>query len=84
MKVYVYPYMEKLTDNYHSGGGAVVMTDRDPKIVLQEHRQKTHDSDNADVPCPQVEFPDDEPPPTVFESDATEEKVFIFPDAGCC
>lgn len=80
MKLYIFEGVNWLTQNYHDGGGAVVITDGDPIEVLDQEREKNK------------WHPDDEMQPlevfddfiTVLETDATEEKVYIFPNAGCC
>lgn len=83
MKLYIYNYLYNLTDNYHDGGGAVVITDRDPQVVLQEHRlRERSDYYNKRDEEAQVDFED--VTPVVLEVDASEERVFVFPDAGCC
>lgn len=82
MKLYVYNYLYNLTDNYHNGGGAVVVTDRDPRVVLQEHREATRDDYYQDEPLQEIGSED--VTPLVYEVAETEERVIIFPDAGCC
>ena len=69
-KVFIWSYVDNLTDNYHSGGGLVVIADNleDAKILAMEKG---------------VKFDDEIP--TVYElKDIVEDKVYIFPDAGCC
>ena len=76
MKAYVYNYVDGLTDNWHDGGGLLIITEGDPQQALN------------------LELAGHEPykqAPTLPEPDAIykvhkgqEEKVFIFPDSGCC
>lgn len=70
MRLYVYEYVHGLTDNFHQGGGATIITDRDPDVVLAE---VAYDLD-----------PDHSEPVVLGDVDADEEQVFIFPDSGCC
>ena len=72
MKLYIFEEVWNLTDNYHSSGGCVVITDGDPFEIIYKNR----DDDEA------LEF--DEELVTVLETDATEESLVIFPNAGCC
>lgn len=74
MKVFIWDYVEKLTDNYHSDGGLVVIADneQDARIIAMERG---------------VVFKGDEELKT-YKLDDThlgmENEVFIFPNAGCC
>ena len=72
-KVFIWNIVAYLTNNYHSSGGLVVIADNleDAKILAMEKGVKF--DDNMD------EFS------TVYElKDIVEDKVYIFPDAGCC
>lgn len=65
-----------LTCCYHSGGGCVVIADS------KEVALKLLSENGVDPKC---EVFTTEPSYTApMDSDATEDKVFIFPDAGCC
>ena len=77
MKAYVYGYVRDLTDNWHDGGGAVVVTDGDPMADLAAHVNRDADGATTLTPEPEGE-------PVVFETALTEPRVWIFPDAGCC
>lgn len=71
-KVFIWDYIEKLTDNYHSSGGLVVISDnlQDAKIQAMERG---------------VKFSENQSPYRVLDLQETvENEVFIFPDAGCC
>lgn len=85
MKLYVYEYIEELTDRYHSGGGLMLITDKDPqefyaKWVANSNANKSpEDAWKDDLPMPVL------PEPTyVANTDATEAKAFVFENAGCC
>lgn len=77
MKLYVYNYVGGMTNNWHSGAGVMMITDRDPVEVLREHAIKGD-------PVYDDPFEDPEKPDFVMDVDSDEERVFVFPDAGCC
>lgn len=74
MKVFIWEYVEQLTNSYHSDGGLVVIADneQDARIIAMEHgvvfkgdeKVKTYKLDNMHL--------------------GMENEVFIFPNAGCC
>lgn len=77
MKIFIFQYLDGLTDNYHHGGGAVVIAES-----LERARELLNDAAPDD---------DDERtgyhtvmPDSFYDVAAMEEKVFIFPDSGCC
>lgn len=74
MKLYIYESIYTgLTNNWHSGGSAIVITDSDePFEVLREYV--------GTYPEP-LEF---EGEPIVYEVESKEQAIFVFPDAGCC
>ncbi len=69
MKIFIWDYVGELTDNYHSDGGLVVIADNDVRARALAEEQG-------------VKF--DNEPYVSHGTDATEEKVYIFRDAGCC
>jgi hypothetical protein len=76
MKVFIWEHIQKLTDNYHSDGGLV---------VVAANLQRAIELAEAEG----VEFSkgdyDELTPTNVYNTDdSADEKVFIFPDAGCC
>lgn len=75
MKTYIFDYISDLTDNYHSGGGLVIIADN------KEDAKELYASKNFDV-----EFYDEwwDDLSMEYECLAEEKNVFIFPDAGCC
>lgn len=72
MYIFVWEWIENLTDNYHSGGGLTVVAenlDRAKVIACKEG----------------VSFSKKDSDPVAYAlADTHEEKVFVFPDAGCC
>ena len=84
MKVHVWDYVEELTSNYHSGGGLVIVTDKDPQeewdAYVTDYNNETsnrygHYPTDIVLPAPDV----------VYEvTGDVSSKVFVFPDSGCC
>lgn len=95
MKIYVYEDVEGLTAQHHSDGGAVVVTDRDPLVALNEFRNNLDYSEHWLFTRPTkvdgafvnvVEELSGIKPNAEFDaSDYTgPEKVYVFPNMGCC
>jgi hypothetical protein len=72
MKVFVWSYVEKCTDNYHSGGGVVVFADTEERA-----REIANEIEGCNIL-------DDENPKDVRDVDGGIEAVYIMQDAGCC
>lgn len=72
MKVFVWEWLNHVSDNYHEGGGCTVVAEDLARAKLIASAKG-------------VMFDDESQEPTVYElKDSVDEKVFIFPDAGCC
>lgn len=70
LKAFVWMDVERLTENYHDGGGCVVIAK-----TLEEARQHLPSGCEA-----QSKDPDD-----VYELKGKVNPIaYIFPDAGCC
>lgn len=70
MKIFIFEYVENLTTNYHSGGGlAVVAADRAAVERIATASGLVLDWEEV------VEYD---------LREVVEERMFIFPDAGCC
>ena len=81
MKAYVWEYTSDVTTNYHSGGGLLIVTERDPQQVWDEYRTEPIDDYYADNELT-VELP---APDLIYEvTGDAEEKLVVFPDSGCC
>ena len=73
MKLYLYQVaLSPVTNNWHDGGGVVVITDGDPDAVWLKSNEGWDAATALGTPD------------LVLETDATQEQVFVFPDAGCC
>lgn len=70
MNVYIWEYVAKCTDNYHSEGGVVVFAEFEERArELAKEKGCTIAEDEL---------------PVVREVVWGEEYVYVFPDAGCC
>lgn len=72
MRVFIWEKVNQCSNNYHSEGGVVVIADNLKRAVEIANQVQGCDIQSS-------EMPDD-----VYSIIADEEKVFIFPDAGCC
>lgn len=73
MNIYIFEGIQNLTNNYHSGGGLVVIADSiESALGLAQSED--------------VQFTGEEIESVQIYSlkGKAEPKVFIFPDAGCC
>ena len=71
MKVFVWEYLSHVSDRYHEGGGCAVVAEdlQKAKAIAMEKGVQFEENDE----------------PVVYElKDSVEDRVFIFPDAGCC
>ena len=67
-----------LTCNYHSGGGCVVIADNKEAALKLLSQPEMRVDPKCEV------FTTDPSYSAPMDSDAIEDKVFLFPDAGCC
>lgn len=72
MNIYIWHYVEKCSDSYHSGGGVVVTAESE-----EEARELANKTEGCKVKETEV-------PHYVYSCDANVKQVLIFPDAGCC
>lgn len=74
MKVFIFEDVEQVSDNYHAGGGILIVAnnkDHAIKLIEQEDYVKVTEEEWEKV--------------VVYELKNNEEpKVIVFPDAGCC
>lgn len=85
VKMYIWKQIEDITTEYHTGGGLMIYTERDPLEVWKEYRQKQieeaerwryRDADGLreDLPAADV----------VLEGGIdNEDLVFVFPNSVC-
>jgi hypothetical protein len=79
MKAFIWKYVKGLTGCYHDEGGCVVVCERlDAARALLRAQPWVKEGCTAHT----------EPPDVILDLDLTSpesfERVFIFPDAGCC
>lgn len=72
MKIFIWERVEKCSDSFHEEGGVVVIADNE---------DVARDVANSVEGC---NIQPEEKPVASYDVFADEEKVFIFPDAGCC
>ena len=72
MKVFIWEYVEEATGHYHSTGGVVVIAETEDRAYELAKEQG-------------VKFKETEVPTLSLDLlHVNEERVFVFPDAGCC
>jgi hypothetical protein len=78
MKIFIWENVSHVSDSYHGGGGVAVVA-----ATLERAREL--------LPSPKPYGEDvkrceahDVAPTATYETTASEERVFVFPDAGCC
>lgn len=85
MKAFIWQSVAPLTGSWHNGGGCLVVANSLPRAeeILNEHREKNrirgYDEDER--------FPLDplQAPSLVLDlAGEHEERLMVFPDAGCC
>lgn len=69
MKIFIWQEVEHLTDNWHHEGGLVIIAESFERACSLAPNQ-----------C----IPTESGPDFVADIVSDEEKVFIFPNAGCC
>ena len=79
-KLYVYEYVDGLTQSYHGGGGLMILTAGDPQEALNAQRAAEY-AKYDDEPF-LTELP--EPTRVIEVVDTEADAVFEFPDEGCC
>jgi hypothetical protein len=74
MKLFIFESMLQVSDNYHSGGGLVVIAKDEEhvkELIKFDENITIYDNDWKFV--------------KVYDLKNNEEpKIFVFPDAGCC
>lgn len=79
MNLFVWEDCHKLTDNYHSGGGLLIVA-RDLERAKEIFTAQYKAEDRYD----RIVFPADPPSFTWTVPDDSAEVLLVFPDAGCC
>lgn len=79
MKTYIWQYLDGLTDDYHDGGGLVIVTDRKPRAALIASIEPKWTHLVGKYEALDLSHPD-----LVLDTPAANEVVYVFPDRGCC
>lgn len=81
MNIYVWKYVGGLTSAYHDEGGVLaVAATKERAVELIEAAAENYDDD-----CPARRSAGlAEDPDLVLPTEPADERVMIFPDAGCC
>jgi hypothetical protein len=74
MKLFVWEHVSALTERYHDGGGVTIIAES------LEAARKMYMEDGGLQGCDLMT----EQPDLECEVSATEPKLFVFPNAGCC
>lgn len=84
-KIYVYENLAYVSTNYHTNGGLVIVTDREPKAAWAEYcLSDTKEGDYEYKDYVKMSKAPLGKPDLVLKVESTEEKVIVFPDSGCC
>lgn len=73
MKIFIWERVDNATDNYHSGGGVMVIAENIEHAMKLAEEEGVTFSSKYDSPYIEYELQGDNEP-----------NVIIFPDAGCC
>lgn len=87
MSIYIYELVDRITMNWHDGGGVVIVTERDPQAAWSDRLRgiaaaHPSNSDYLDDAKIRQALPEAD---RIIQTPAGEvEQVFVFQDAGCC
>lgn len=77
MNIYIWERIDHLTTAYHTEGGLIIITNRDPQTVWNEEANPAEyygPNPNLQLPTPDITAP----------INTSTERVILFPDSGCC
>ena len=85
MRLYVWNDIDGITDNYHDGGGVVMMTARPVQEVWDEYRKSllNRHKDYTRLVGIRATLPEADYVSEVAPKE-NKELFRVFPDAGCC
>ena len=72
MNIYIWEYLDKVSNSYHSDGGVVVFADTE-----EEARKMANYEDGCVITL-------DKNPSHTVKCEDVKKQVLIFPNAGCC
>lgn len=75
MKIFIFEYLDQVSDNWHGGGGLTVIAKDKAQVTEMVNADK-------DIVIGEEEWEDVK----VYDlaDEHAEPKIFVFPDAGCC
>ncbi len=74
MKIYIFKDVNKLTNNYHSGGGLVIIAEnKDDCLEIIKNKKEININKKEWSKCISYEL-----------KGKYKKEYYIFPDAGCC
>lgn len=84
MRIYIFHYVSGMTQDYHDGGGLVVIAEDAAKARALVKSREAKGSDDYNGLKPGFADTLDFRTATSYEIKATKPEVFVFRDAGCC
>lgn len=81
MKAFLWHDIDKVSSNYHERGSVLIEAE-----TIERARELAMVSGSSGWPEKEAGPMEDitREPDAIFESNSNEEKVWVFPDAGCC
>lgn len=85
MRLYVWDFIEGITNSWHSGGGVVMMTARPVQEVWDDYRESlvNEHNDRSYLKDIRTTLPEADYVSEVVPKE-NKELFRVFPDAGCC
>lgn len=85
MNAYIWQNATDITDRYHSGGGVLIIAptlERAREVFLRDGTLPGNEFGPGFVPSESNVLTTD--PDVFYRIEATDERLFLFPNAGCC
>lgn len=74
MKQYIWDYHAPVSNNYHDGGGLVIITDGNYQDVWDKYFKDECLEGDSKLPIPDL----------MFNIESDKEHILVFFDSGCC
>jgi hypothetical protein len=85
MKAFLWLGLDRVSDRFHSGGSILVVAENIERArEISFFETSTFNIENDLYEEKKIKIDTPEKPDAIFESDLTEEKIWIFINAGCC
>lgn len=86
MRTYIWKYLDRISNQWHNGGGLVIITGHNPDYDWKSYKSQM--VENAEYKWEKEDWEklrDDLPEPDfVYECESIAPKVLVFGDNGCC